>query len=97
MAIHSCLAARLRARGRQRLPLLPSMVIEEQNGWVTYDAIGANFRVHWQGLLLRPTFESRLDALRYLGALRNGLRKPDFAEQLPAPETNAKNIPEREE
>ena len=37
---------------------------------------------------MRPTFPNRLDALRYLGALRNGLRKPDFVEQ---PETNAKN------
>jgi len=97
MAIHSCLAARLRARGRRRLPLLSSMVVEEQNGWVTYDPIGANFRVHWQGLLLRPTFESRLAAVRYLGALRNGLLKPDFAEQLPAPEANTKNIPEPEQ
>ena len=73
---------------------LPLMVFEEQNGWVTYDPIGANFRVHWQGQLLRPTFQSRLDALRYLCALRNGLRKPDFAEQLLAPETNVKNLPE---
>jgi len=73
------------------------MVFEEQNGWVAYDPIDANFRVYWQGLLLRPTFQSRLAALRYLGALRNGLRKPDFAEQLPGPETNAKSIPEPEQ
>jgi len=64
----------------------PSMSFEEQNGWVAFDPIGGNFRVYWQGLLMRPTFQRRLVALRYLGALRNGLRKPDFAEQLPAPE-----------
>jgi len=89
------LAARLRALAAGDSRLLPSMVFEEQNGWVTYDPIGANFRVYWQGLLLRPTFQNRLAALRYLGALRNGLRKPDFAEQLPARETNA--ISESEE
>ena len=33
---------------------------------------------------MRPTFSTRLAALGYLGALRNGLRKPDFAEQTPA-------------
>jgi hypothetical protein len=56
------------------------MTFEEQNGWVAYDPSGANYRVYWQGSLMRPTFQSRLAALRYLGALRNGLRKPDFAE-----------------
>ena len=72
------------------------MSIEEQNGWVGYDPIGPNYRVYWQGSLMRPTFKSRLDALRYLGALRNGLRKPDFAEELPAPEANPKNNPDPE-
>ena len=64
------------------------MDFEEPNGRVIYDPIDANYRVYWQGHLMRPTFPNRLDALRYLGALRNGLRKPDFVEQ---PQTNAKN------
>ena len=68
------------------------MSFEEQNGWVAYDPIGANFRVYWQGRLLRPTFQSRLAALRYLGSVRNGLHEPDFAEQ---PETEA-NSPDDE-
>ena len=71
-----------------------SMNFEEPNGRVVYDPIDANYRVYWQDHLMRPTFPNRLAALRYLGALRNGLRKPDFAEQLPAPETNVKNCPD---
>jgi len=70
------------------------MNFEEQNVRVAYAPIDANYRVYWQGLLIRPTFPNRLAALRYLGALRNGLRKPDFSEQLPARETNAKNSPD---
>jgi len=63
------------------------MDFEEQNGRVHYDPIDANYRVYWQGRLMRPTFSTRLAALGYLGALRNGLRKPDFAEQLPSEAT----------
>ena len=69
------------------------MDFEEQNGRVIYDPTDANYRVYWQGRLMRPSFPNRLDALRYLGALRNGLRKPDFAEQ---PETNATKSPDDE-
>jgi hypothetical protein len=69
------------------------MNFEEPSGRVAYDPTDANYRVYWQGLLMRPTFPNRLAALRYLGALRNGLRKPDFSEQLPAPKTHAKNSP----
>ena len=53
------------------------------NGRVQYNAIDANYRVYWQGRLMRPTFSNRLAALRYLCALRSGLSKPDFAEQPP--------------
>jgi len=83
--VHSALLA---------LGLPTTMNFEEPNGRVVYDPIGANYRVYWQDHLMRPIFSNRLAALRYLGALRNGLRKPDFAEQLPAPETNAKNCPD---
>jgi hypothetical protein len=60
------------------------MTFEEQNCGVHYDPNDARYRVYWRGRLMRPTFSTRLAALGYLGALRNGLRKPDFAEQTPA-------------
>ena len=53
------------------------------NGSLQYNPIDANYRVYWQDRLMRQTFSTRIDALRYLCALRNGLTKPDFAEQLP--------------
>jgi hypothetical protein len=60
------------------------------NGRVKYNPIDDNYRVTWQGRLMRPTFSSRLAALRYLCALRNGLSKPDFAEQLREPKSKNK-------
>jgi hypothetical protein len=50
------------------------------NGRVHYNPIDGDFRVYWQGRLMRPIFSNRLAALRYLCALRNGLSKPDFAD-----------------
>ena len=53
------------------------------NGTVHYTPNDGNYRVYWQGRLMRPTFPTRLAALAYLCALRNGLCKPDFAENSP--------------
>jgi hypothetical protein len=63
------------------------MHLEEQNARLHYDPVHTNYRVYWQGRLMRPTFSTRLAAFGYLSALRSGLRKPDFAEQLPLRET----------
>jgi len=40
---------------------------------------------------MRLTFSGRLAALRHLCALRNGLSKPDFAEQLGEPRNQNKS------
>ena len=88
--LHFCWC-HIRTAGKVRVPINLTfdlkMDFEEQNGRVHYDPIDANYRVYWQGRLMRPTFSTRLAALGYLCALRNGLRKPDFAEQLPSEAT----------
>jgi hypothetical protein len=55
------------------------------NGRVQYNPVDGNYRVYWQGRLMRPTFSNRLAALRYLCALRSGLSKPDFAQHTREP------------
>ena len=37
------------------------------------------WRVYFQGRLTAPRFSSRTDAMGYLGVLRSGNRKPEFA------------------
>jgi hypothetical protein len=53
------------------------------NGRVHYNPHEATYRVYWQDRLMRPTFSTRIAAHGYLCALRNGLSKPDFAENPP--------------
>jgi len=44
------------------------------NGRVQYNPIDCNYRVYWQGRLMRPTFSNRLAALRYLTDERRPVR-----------------------